>query len=117
MQFASRLLLTSVLLTSLGACALYRPEIQQGNLITAEQVAQLKVGMTRTQVQAVLGTPLLVDVFHANRWDYPYRTRRGSSPVEQRQFTVIFDGEKVKSFEGDPQPSERDPVTSASPQS
>lgn len=68
-------------LGALSACSLkpYRIDIQQGNVVTAEQVAQLKEGMTRDQVRYLLGTPLLVDVFHADRWDYPYRFQKGDT--------------------------------------
>ncbi len=56
----------------------YRPDIQQGNFVSEEMLAQLKVGMTRDQVRFVLGTSLLTDIFHADRWDYPFRLARGS---------------------------------------
>ena len=49
----------------------YRPDIQQGNFVSQEMLAQLKVGQTREQVLFILGTPLLTDIFHADRWDYP----------------------------------------------
>jgi outer membrane protein assembly factor BamE len=91
-----------------GGCALYKPQIQQGNLVTAEQMAQLKNGMTRVQVQAVLGAPLLASMFHSNRWDYLYRVQKGSEITESRQLVLTFDGDKLVKFEGDPAPSERD---------
>ena len=93
-----------------GACALYKPEIQQGNLITAEQVAQLRPGMSRAQVQGVLGAPLLADIFHANRWDYVYQVQRGGKVVEARKYSLVFDADKLVSFGGDAQPTERDTV-------
>jgi outer membrane protein assembly factor BamE len=71
----------------------YRMEIQQGNFVTQEMVAQLKPGMTRDQVRFILGTPLVVDPFHAERWDYVFaRTRENSKQYEQRRITVYFDG-------------------------
>lgn len=84
----------------LGACGVpriiteYRIDVQQGNVLTQEMVAQLRPGLTRDQVRFVLGTPLLVDMFHADRWDYIYRLQKGSTgAVETRRFTVFFDGE------------------------
>ena len=71
----------------------YRMEIQQGNYVTQEMVAQLKPGMTKDQVRFVLGTPLIVDPFHAERWDYVYsRTPENGTQYEQRRITVFFDG-------------------------
>ena len=81
----------------------YRMEIQQGNFVTQEMVAQLKPGMTREQVRFVLGTPLVVDPFHAERWDYVFsRTPENSTQYEQRRITVFFDGSGVlQRMEGD----------------
>lgn len=104
----STLILLLFSLSLAGGCALYKPEIQQGNLITAEQVAQLKAGMSRAQVQGVLGSPLLADTFHINRWDYIYRVQRGGKVTETRKYSLVFEGDKLVSFSGDPQPSERD---------
>ncbi len=63
--------------------------------------------MTRDQVKFLLGTPLLTDVFHNDRWDYVFSFRRGNTPVvQQRRFTVFFDGDKLVKFGGDELPSE-----------
>lgn len=85
----------------LGACSSvprivteYRIDVQQGNVLTQEMVSQLRPGLTRDQVRFVLGTPLLVDMFHADRWDYVYRLQKGrTGEVELRRFTVFFDGD------------------------
>ena len=70
----------------------YRMEIQQGNFVTQQMVAQLKPGMTKDQVKFVLGSPLLVDPFHSDRWDYVFlRTAENSRQQEQRRITVFFD--------------------------
>ena len=71
----------AVLVLTLAACSIrpYRIDIQQGNVITAEQFAQLKVGMTRDQVRFVLGSPMLTDIFHDKRWDYHYRMDKGAT--------------------------------------
>ena len=68
----------------------YRIEIQQGNYISQEMLAQLKLGMTREQVRYVLGTPLVTDIFHADRWDYVYYRER-TGRAEQRRISVHFD--------------------------
>ncbi|MEO0317994.1 MAG: small protein (tmRNA-binding) protein, partial [Pseudomonadota bacterium] len=60
-----------------GILPIYRADIQQGNFVSKEMVAQLREGMTPEQVRFVLGTPLINDAFHANRWDYPFRIKDG----------------------------------------
>lgn len=85
----------------------YRINIVQGNFVSREAASQLREGMTRDQVKFLLGTPLLTDVFHANRWDYVFSFRRGSTPVvQQRRYTVFFEGDKLVKFGGDELPSE-----------
>jgi len=85
----------------------YRINIVQGNFVSREAVSQLREGMTRDQVKFLLGTPLLNDVFHANRWDYVFSFRRGNTPVvQQRRFTVFFEGDRLVKFSGDELPSE-----------
>jgi outer membrane protein assembly factor BamE len=72
----------------------YRIDVQQGNVLTQEMVAQLRPGLTREQVRFILGTPILVDMFHADRWDYLYRLQKGkTNAVETRRFTVFFDAD------------------------
>ncbi|WP_455283961.1 outer membrane protein assembly factor BamE [Cupriavidus necator] len=85
----------------------YRINIVQGNFVSREAASQLREGMTRDQVKFLLGTPLLTDVFHANRWDYVFSFRRGNaSVVQQRRYTVVFDGDRLVKFGGDELPSE-----------
>src|SRR3954468_11525002 len=79
----------------------YRIDIQQGNVVTQEMVNKLKVGQTRSQVRFVLGSPLVTDMFHADRWDYVYLMQKQGKPDERRRLTVIFDGDKLVSLEGD----------------
>ncbi len=70
----------------------YKIDVQQGNVLTQEMVSQLKPGLTKDQVRFLLGTPVLMDMFHANRWDYVYRLKKGSTgAVEMRQFSTFFD--------------------------
>ena len=90
------------------ASLIYRPEIQQGNVVTQEQVNELKPGMTKRQVRFLLGTPMLSDVFHVDRWDYAYTFGIGSKPVEIRRVTVYFEDDRLSRITGDtrPQPPE-----------
>jgi outer membrane protein assembly factor BamE len=90
-RLTQQLLLSALCLGLLAACGTYKPEIAQGNIVTAAQVATLKPGMSRQQVQQSLGSPLLQDVFNSNRWDYVYRTLSGKGAIEQRVLTVFFD--------------------------
>jgi outer membrane protein assembly factor BamE len=79
----------------------YRITVVQGNFVSAEAAAQMQVGMSRDQVRQVLGTPLLTDMFHADRWDYVFYFKRGNtSVVQQRDFIVNFAGDRVASWSG-----------------
>ena len=84
----------------------YRMTIQQGNNLSQEMVAQLKLGMTREQVRFVLGTPLLMDVFHADRWDYVYYREIPGGKREQRNLSVVFEKDKLVRVLGDLVPPE-----------
>jgi outer membrane protein assembly factor BamE len=86
----------------------YRPVIQQGNFISEEMLSQLKVGMTRDQVRFILGTPLLTDIFHADRWDYPFRLAKGNGEVTSSRVVVFFKDDKVEHFEGGNLPTEKE---------
>lgn len=79
----------------------YRVDIHQGNLVTQEMAAQLKPGMTKDQVRFVLGTPLVTDVFHADRWDYVYRYHPGRGEPQQRALTVFFEDGRLARVAGD----------------
>jgi outer membrane protein assembly factor BamE len=85
----------------------YRPDVQQGNVVTKEMADQLANGMTRDQVRFLLGTPALVSVFRQDRWDYVYLLKRGvGSEVQSRRLTVYFKDSRVERFESDPMPPE-----------
>jgi outer membrane protein assembly factor BamE len=84
----------------------YKVEIVQGNFVSKEQVQALKPGMSRLQVRDVLGTPLLADAFHANRWDYVFTIRRQGVQPQERKLAVFFKGEELDRFEGDEMPTE-----------
>jgi outer membrane protein assembly factor BamE len=91
-----------------GFVPIYRPDVQQGNFISQEMVAQLKTGMTKDQVRFLLGTPLLIDSFHANRWDYPFRLKNGEGQLTASRVVVFFENDKVAKFEGGELPTEKD---------
>jgi outer membrane protein assembly factor BamE len=93
----------------------YKAEVVQGNFVSKQQVDALRPGMTRQQVREILGTPLLNDVFHSNRWDYVFTIRRQGVEAQQRHLTVYFDGERMTRHEGDPMPSEEDFVATLDP--
>ena len=98
-------------LASLGGCSwlppslgVYKLDINQGNYVTVDMVDKLKVGQSRQQVRGTLGSPLLTDPFHANRWDYIYEFTRQGRVLEHRQFTVYFVDDKLARWEGDEMP-------------
>jgi outer membrane protein assembly factor BamE len=98
---------------------LYKIEIQQGNVITQDMVDKLKPGMSRSQVRFALGSPLISDPFHDNRWDYVYRLEQKGRLVEQRKLTVFFEGDNLVRIDGTFSPSiafaPAPPVEPASP--
>jgi len=83
----------------------YRIDIQQGNYVTQDMVSRLKPGMTKDQVRDILGTPLLTDIFHAQRWDYVYWFEPAYGKPEQRKLTVFFADEKLVRVTGDVVPA------------
>lgn len=86
----------------------YRPDVQQGNFVSKEMLAQLEVGQTRDQVQFIMGTPLLKDIFHADRWDYPFYLARGNGDLTSAKVSVHFKDDKVARIDGGNLPSEQD---------
>lgn len=87
----------------------YRVEVQQGNVVTREQLALIKPGMLREQVRDILGSPMLTDVFHEQRWDYLYSVGRGSgAPVQRLSVTVHFGGERVSRVAAPDLPTENE---------
>jgi outer membrane protein assembly factor BamE len=98
----------------LAACV-HRIDIQQGNYVTQDQVQKLKAGMSRGEVRQALGTPLLMDVFHADRWDYYFNHSKGRKAGERKLFSVHFKDDKVVSFTGEVQPPAPPPVGAPPP--
>jgi len=86
----------------------YRPDVQQGNFVSQEMIEQVKVGQTREQIMFILGTPLLQDVFHKDRWDYPFYLARGNGELTTSRVTLYFKDDKLERFDGGNLPSERE---------
>ena len=87
----------------------YRMVIQQGNFISQEMVSQLKPGMTKEQVRFILGTPLVTDIFHAERWDYVFFRESAGGKREQRNLSVVFENNRLARVIGDLMPTEGSP--------
>lgn len=99
-----KLILASVLLASCSGLSTpllspYKMDIRQGNYVTPEMREKLKLGMTKQQVRYVLGTPMLADAFHGDRWDYPYRLEQRGEIVEKQQLTLYFNGDNLARVE------------------
>ncbi|MEO6976067.1 MAG: outer membrane protein assembly factor BamE [Gallionella sp.] len=73
----------------------YKMDIRQGNFVTPAMREKLKIGMTKPQVQFVMGTPMIQDVFHGNRWDYVYRYEHARKMVDKQNLTLYFEGDKL----------------------
>jgi outer membrane protein assembly factor BamE len=84
----------------------YRIEIVQGNFVSREQVQALKPGMSRLQVRDILGTPLVTDPFHSDRWDYIFTIKRQGVPPQEHRLAVFFKGDALDRFDGDTMPTE-----------
>lgn len=102
MRVLAHIAMTLALLATVGCVHPYRTEVQQGNVITQDMIDKLKPGMTKSQVRFVLGTPLIIDAFHPERWDYIYLYKKDvNAPAETRHFTVIFNGDSLARIEAD----------------
>ena len=97
----------------LGVITPYRIDVVQGNVLTKEQVDRVKPGMTRNQIRDLLGSPLLTDPFHEDRWDYVFTIRRQGAEPQNRKVVALFDGDVLKSLDtGGELPAEHDFVAS-----
>ncbi|MFA6178835.1 MAG: outer membrane protein assembly factor BamE [Candidatus Methylopumilus sp.] len=76
-------------------------DVQQGNVVNSKMMSQLRPGMTKSQVKFILGTPLIQDSFHSNRWDYYYQMRKGGAVIEQRRVILDFENDLLKGVRGD----------------
>jgi len=79
----------------------FKMDIQQGNVVTSKMLLQLRPGMTKSQVKFIMGTPLINDSFHTNRWDYFYQMRRAGKVIEQRRVILDFENELLARVRGD----------------
>lgn len=80
----------------------YKHDVQQGNIVDQERLSKVEKGMSKRDVQALLGTPLVRDRFHPNRWDYPYFLKKGrSKEITSRLITLYFENDKLASITGD----------------
>ena len=96
-----KLLGYAFLLTGLlsSACTTHKIDVQQGNIITSDMIEQINVGMTKRQVEFILGNPLLIDSFNSNRWIYYYRLQPGNGEIEQYHITLDFKDDKLSHIE------------------
>ncbi len=110
-----KLLALSLLNFTLSGCSLfldnlpyvYSPDIQQGNRIDQDMINQLRPNMTKKQVIYIMGSPMLVDYFHQDRWNYIYSAKlNGEEPV-QKSLSIFFENDKVKSIQGDFKPNSK----------
>jgi outer membrane protein assembly factor BamE len=86
----------------------YRPDIMQGNFVSKEQLESIRPGMNRDQVKQILGTPLIKDYFHKDRWDYAFMYRVGNTQeIEKRIISLTFEGSTLKTIQADPVPTEQ----------
>ena len=110
------MLFAAILALLLSGClTVYKTEIQQGNVVTQEMIDKLKPGMTRSQVRFVMGTPLIVDPFHQDRWDYYYYLRRANETTgETQRVTVVFKNDLLIAVQGDTRIKSGDPATKES---
>ncbi len=110
-----KLILLSMLLASCSylhtpVLSPYKMDIRQGNYVTAEMREKLKPGMSKQQVRYVLGTPMINDAFHGNRWDYVYRLNQQGKLVEKQRLTLYFEGDKLVRMDDAGQPGQAVPV-------
>ncbi|ORU91425.1 MAG: cell envelope protein SmpA [Cycloclasticus sp. symbiont of Poecilosclerida sp. N] len=101
-----------VLETADNLFGIYKIDVKQGNLVSQEMINQLRPGMDKKQVKFILGTPLLIDPFHKNRWDYFYDLKKSGKQDTKKRATIIFVDGQLVSLKGDFRPSnESKPMT------
>lgn len=99
----SGILITALLTVLLSGC-IYTPDIHQGNIVSQEMVDQLRPGMNKRQIAFIMGTPLLQDPFHDNRWDYIYTNQPGGMDRMQKRISIFFKNEELSGLQGDFKP-------------
>lgn len=83
----------------------YKVDVNQGNVIDQTMIDQLRPNMTKRQVLYVMGSPMLVDFFHQNRWDYIYSSKKGGENMEQKTVSIFFENDQIKGIQGSLKPS------------
>jgi outer membrane protein assembly factor BamE len=116
LSLAAMLLISLISLLTACGSILYKAEIAQGNFVSKEQVEALKLGMPRLQVADILGTPLLVSVFHADRWEYVFNLKRQGVEMSSYKLAVHFKGDVLDKIDGSNMPTEQEFVESLSGQ-
>ena len=113
---ALKLLIAGLISSILLACGgiPYKVDVAQGNFVSKEQITALKLGMPRAQVMDILGTPLLVSVFHADRWEYVFTLKRQGVDTKPYKLTVHFKGEALDKIDGEGMLTEQEFVESLS---
>lgn len=99
-----RIVLTLIASFFLLSCGIYKVDVQQGNMITQDLINQVKPHMSKRQVQYILGTPLTVDPFRKDRWDYIFTNQPGGEDRTRQQVSLIFKDNKLGAIEGDLKP-------------
>lgn len=94
----------------------YKMDIQQGNVVTAKMMMQLRPGMSKSQVRFIMGTPLLIDSFHPDHWNYFYQMRKDGKVIEQRRVILEFEGDALARVRGDVIPAGNDTTATAAPE-
>ena len=109
-----KLLISTLIIALLGGCSLnplptrwvHRQDIQQGNVLEQQDINRLQPGMDKNQVRAIMGTPIIIDVFHQDRWDYIYRMKPGGQKnTEKQSLTLYFVDDRLARLEGTMHPS------------
>ena len=103
----TKALIISAVCFALPACSIHQIDIQQGNVITKKMTDKLKIGMDMNQVRYIMGTPLIVDPFHKNRWDYVYSLDTHNGEIQTSHITVLFEDERVIRYVGIPSEAQK----------
>ena len=96
--------------SNFGFPGVYRINVEQGNVVTEEMVEQLRPGLNRRQVRYIMGTPLIEDSFHEDRWDYRYLLRNGNELLSETQLTLWFEEDELVRVEGPDAPNWDDSI-------
>jgi outer membrane protein assembly factor BamE len=106
-------LFLALTLAGCGYSLVHKIDVQQGNYVPPEVAAKLKKGMTKSDVRQLMGTPLLTDMFHGNRWDYYFRNEKGGRLEERTRLSLFFEDEKLVAVTGDVAPLSEKPAAPA----